>query len=162
MGMVGNYLRVSQSELEEFLNDSSKLEDRVYSESGMAVSNLIDVDKAWDGIFYLLTGKTIHTVAEAAEPFVWISYAPNEIDSEQDMGYGPACYTTVAQTKQLNDSIQKITDEELKNKYDGKQMIQLGIYPQIWANEESRDYLFQYFNELKAFYQKKQLKIIRL
>jgi Domain of unknown function (DUF1877) len=152
MGMIGNYLRVSEEELKEFLNDSSKLDERVFNESDEADPNLIDIDKAWDGIFYLLTGKTLDTYSEATLPLLWISFPPNEIDPDLDMGYGPACYTTPEQTKELSAVLNTITIEEFKSRYNGKLMMELDIYPQVWENEEGLDYLVEYFTELKTFY----------
>ena len=151
MSMIGNYMRVSNDELEEFLADSSKLENRVY-ESEEPDPNLIDVDKAWDAIFYLLTGKTLATSQEAAPPLAWISFPPNEIDPEQDMGYGPACYTTQEQTKELSEALGKINTEQFASSYDGKRMMELGIYPEIWDGDDGLEYVTDYFADLKKFY----------
>lgn len=152
MSMIGNYFRVSQEELDEFLKDSSKLEERVYNESEEADPNLLDVDKAWDGIFYLLTGKTLDTFDQAPPPLLWVSFPPNEIDPDLDMGYGPAAYTTPEQTKELNEALNNITNEQFKNRYNGKLMMELNIYPQVWEGNDGLDYLSDYFTELKAFY----------
>lgn len=153
MGMIGNYLRVSEDELKDFLKDSNKLEERVYNESEEPDPHLIDIDKAWDGIFYLLTGKTLSSYNEAITPLAWISFPTNEIDPDQDMGYGPACYTTPEQTRELSAALNSISEEEFKSKYDGKLMMQLDIYPQVWDGDDGLDYLVGYFSELKTFYQ---------
>jgi len=154
MSMIGNYLRVTKEELEEYLAYSSKLENRVYNESDPADKNLIDVDKSWEGLFFLLTGKSLSTADEAATPLVWILTPPNEIDPEQDMGYGPATYTTIEQTKEISHALNKISGDELRAKYDGQLMMELGIYPEIWNGTESLDYLIEYFNLVRNFYSK--------
>ena len=59
MGMIGNFLRVSSAELEEYLKDSSLLENRIYDEECEDEDpNMIDIDKSWDGIIFLLTGQS--------------------------------------------------------------------------------------------------------
>ena len=45
MSMIGNLLRVSNAELESYLENSSLLENRIY-ENDDEDSNLIDIDKA--------------------------------------------------------------------------------------------------------------------
>ena len=57
MGMTCTLLRVTKNELNEYLNDSSLLEDRIHDndESEDENENLIDIDKSWDGIIFLLT-----------------------------------------------------------------------------------------------------------
>ncbi len=153
--MIANYLRVSNTELLTYLEDSSKLEDRIYSENdNFNDENLIDIDKSWEGIFYVLTGKPIAEIENASTPLSWILYGPKEIDSDQDLGYGPATYTTIEQTKEINLALQVITEESIKENYDGKKMNQDGVYPEVWEEEESMNYLIENFNLLKDFYTK--------
>ena len=154
MGMIGNYLRVTKDELENYLADSSLLEDRVYDDENHNDINLIDVDKSWEGLFFLLTGKSLATAEEASTPLLWTLTPPQEIDTDQDMGYGPATYTTIEQTKEVNDALNKISVDELRNKYNGKLMKEMGIYPEIWDNNESLEYLIEHFNTVKEFYNK--------
>ena len=107
MGMIGNYLRISNEELKEYIHDSSKLEERVYNEENQNDPSLIDVDKSWEGVFFLLTGKALATAEGAEIPFRWILYPPNELDPNQDMGYGPATYTNSDQTKEISIALNK-------------------------------------------------------
>jgi hypothetical protein len=154
MGMIGNYLRVTNDELENYLADSSLLEDRVYDEENPNDKNLIDVDKSWEGLFFLLTGKSLATAEEASFPLQWILTPPQEIDPDQDMGYGPATYTTIEQTKEINNALNKISVDELRSKYNGKLMMEMGIYPEVWEDIESLEYLIENFNTIKDFYNK--------
>lgn len=154
MGMIGNYLRVSKVELAEYLENSTKLEDRVYSDTNHNDIKLIDVDKSWEGLFFLFTGKSLATSSQATAPLSWTLMAPQEIDNEQDMGYGPATYTTSEQTKEISVALNNLTLEELKARYNGQLMNDLGIYPEGWDNVESLDYLIENFISLKDFYHK--------
>lgn len=154
MGMIGNYLRVTKEELENYLADSTLLENRVYDAENQNDNNLIDIDKAWEGLFFILTDKSVATAEEASAPLKWILTTQQEIDSDQDMGYGPATYTTIEQTNELANALNEISVDELRNKYNGKLMMEMGIYPNIWDNNESLEYLIENFSTLKNFYNK--------
>ncbi len=53
MSMIGNLLRVTKAELEEYLKDSSLLEKSIYDEETDDENpNLVDIDKSWDGIVF--------------------------------------------------------------------------------------------------------------
>ena len=147
MGMIANLLRVTTAELETYLLDSSLLEGRIYNEEAAEDQNLIDVDKAWDGIIFLLTGQNIQN---ADHPLVQVLFSGQLIDEEQDLGYGPGHYLTSDQVKDLNEKISKITTEDLKQKYNSKQMNELDVYP-IW-DEDSFDYLDENFKLLQQTY----------
>lgn len=63
MSMIANLLRVTKAELEEYLNDSSLLESRIYNdESDEEDPCLVDIDQSWDGIVFLLTGKALRII----------------------------------------------------------------------------------------------------
>jgi hypothetical protein len=55
MGMIGNVIRVSQEELNSFLNNSETLENKVYADDNYEAEWFLDLDKSWDGINYILT-----------------------------------------------------------------------------------------------------------
>lgn len=146
--MIANFLRVSESELNDYLKDSSLLEDNIYSDEEN--SNLTDIDKSWGGILFLLTGQGLE---ELEHPLSRILFSGELIDEDQDLGYGPAHYLTVLEVKEIYNEISKITLEELRERYDAEKMEQLGIYPNIWDdNEESVDYLLDSYNDVLEVY----------
>jgi hypothetical protein len=152
MGMIGNLFRVTTKDLNEILKDSSLLETKVYSEDSSNANDLLDLDKSWEAIFYLLTGHGIAEIEDAKPPLSWILFSGQIIDEEQDMGYGPAHYIDADQVKLLNKGLDKIALDDLRQKYNGKKMDEAGIYPEVWTEAESLDYLLDYFGQLKAFF----------
>lgn len=154
MSMIGSFLRVSEDELKAFLNDSSLLEDRFYNEEDEETPNIIDIDKAWDGIIYLLTGNGIQGAdLSNSEGLQAIIFSGQLIDPDQDMGYGPAHYLTPEQVKKFSDMLTKKTKESLFLNYNPVDMNEKGIYPVIWDEEgEAFIYLFSYFENLRDFY----------
>lgn len=152
MSMIGNLLRVRSTELEEYLKDSSLLENHIYNEKADGKNpNLVDIDKAWEGIIFLLTGQG---VANVNHPFLRVLFSGQIIDEKQELGYGPAHYLTSEQVSELNKEISKITVEDLKQKYNPKKMTELKIYPRIWEREdyEAFEYLSNYFMRLQQVY----------
>ncbi|WP_343558605.1 YfbM family protein [Sphingobacterium sp.] len=152
MSMIQNFLRVNSETLNSFLTDSHLLRNMVYSKEAIHLNNLIDIDKAWEGIFFLLTGESIGTYDQALPPLSWLLVGPNDIDRNQDMGYGPATYTDIEQTRRIDLALQETSAEELTQRFDSITMLEKDIYPTIWDEENALDYLLQYFEDLKAFY----------
>lgn len=152
MGMIGNLFRLTAEDLELILKDSSLLEEKVYTLGDKYKDDLLDIDKTWEAIFYLLTGHPVAEMEDAKVPLSWVLFSGQMVDEGQDMGYGPTQYLTAVQVKQLNLALDKITREDIKAKYDGKKMNDLGIYPEVWDQPESLEYVLDYFDQLKDFY----------
>ena len=142
MGMIGYFLRVTKPELDEYLKDSSLLEDLIdsYDEGD---EKLVDIDRSWEGIIFLLTGQCL---ADADHPLKRILFSGQLIDDDQDLGYGPAHYLTPQQVADLNNEISEIDTAELKQRFDSERMTALGIYPEIWNEGDGAfEYLMGYF-----------------
>lgn len=146
--MIFNYLRVTPAELNSYLEDSGLLENRVYENEGDD-PNLVDIDKSWEGILFLLTGQNLEN---ATAPLTRVLLSGQELDPEQDMGYGPAHYLTPEQVRELNTEIAAISVEELHKRYDPAKMKALEIYPNVWENEEEVHYLTEYFADIQTVF----------
>ena len=59
MGMIMNYLRVPKAEFDKYLKEPKAFEEEIHTlfETEETSERLFDVDKAWSGIMYLLTGS---------------------------------------------------------------------------------------------------------
>jgi hypothetical protein len=152
MDMTGTLFSVPMKDLEEILCDSSLLEHKICSENTETMSNLLDLDKSWEAIFYLLTGHPVVQIGEPQHILSWTLFSGQIVDEEQDLGYGPAHYLTTEQVRKLNAELDKISYESLMLKYDGKAMNDAGIYPEVWDHSDSLDYVLFNFEQLKHFY----------
>lgn len=151
MGMVANLLRTSTNDLDAYKSNSDLLEQKVYDESPNI--NLISLDKAWDGIIFLLTA------GRDSDELTRVVFSGSLIDEEQDLGYGPAHYLTPQEVQYLNSQLLTIGQEELKAQFNPEKFLENNIYPTIWnEGEEAFEYLMEYFNDLKDFYQKASLE----
>lgn len=154
MGMIGNVIRVSQEELNSFLNNSETLENKIYSDEAEEAEWFLDLDKSWDGINYILTGKIIGGLENEPNELQRALFSLQIIDEEQDLGFGPAQYLNPNQVKETYAELEKFTDDHIKSKINASEMTEIGIYPDIWNEPESHEFLVDSFNELKAFYKK--------
>lgn len=146
MSMIGNLLRVTPSELEDYLKNSSLLENRIYNDE-TEDENLVDIDKTWDGIIFLLTGQSL---AFAEHHLVRVLFSGQLIDEEQDLGYGPAHYLTPDEVAELNNEISQITIADLKLKFNPAKMTELDVYPSIWdEDDDAFDYVADGFSTLQ-------------
>lgn len=154
MSMIGHLLRVSKTELEAYLNDSTLLEGKIYNNDSEDDENntLVDIDKSWDGILFLLTGNSLANSYE--HPLAKVLFSGQLIDEEQDLGYGPAHYLTPEQVVDLNNQISTLTEADLKKKYDPQKMTKQGVYPSVWqeGDDEEFGYLMDYFKMVQEVY----------
>jgi Domain of unknown function (DUF1877) len=151
MSMILNLFRANSTELAAYLSDSQTFANRVYDDETPDLRRA-DIDKSWDGIVYLLTGAPLH--AEVNELYRAL-FNHTLIDEKQEIGYGSATYLTPEEVVYFNEKLANITKNDLQANFDTEKMMQAEIYPEIWRNNESSfDYLFHYFEQLKAFYAK--------
>lgn len=94
--MIGSLFRVTTEDLEMILNNSSLLEEKVYDSADKYKDDILEIDKSWEAIFYLLTGHPVAEMEEAKAPLSWVLFSGQVVDEAQDMGYGPAQYLTLA------------------------------------------------------------------
>jgi hypothetical protein len=155
MGMIGTMLQVSKSELESYISNPALFENRIYAENFFDDPNVLDLDKLWEGMFYMLTGQALSGIDLVKEPLVWFLLSDKSIDEKQDLGYGPASYIEAEEVKKLYKELDKISDEEFRKRFKPKEMMALGIYPQIWTDGAFiLEELFDCFNEIVLFYEK--------
>lgn len=149
MSMIGYLLPVSSHDLEAYMKNSSLLEDKLGELLNQEGLGLTEIDKAWDGVNFLLTGSII---GDSDHHLGKVLFSMQYIDESQDLGYGPACYVSVAQVKELSREISQITPEELRKKYDPKKMAELELYPGGWEENDMPDYLVENFKIVQNVY----------
>jgi hypothetical protein len=113
-------------------------------------SRTLDIDKAWHGIHYLLTGSGNPTRDVRSLAI----FGGKEVGD--DLGYGPARLLSPAEVKEIARVLKDESVEKLSSRYDPKKMEKLQIYPEIWVRDgkEAFDYLAKYYRKLAAFYEK--------
>ena len=150
MGMIMYLLRISKQELESYIDKPELfLENRVDDAYSM------DIDKAWGGILYLLTGKAFAfgSLEDEVDSLNRIFFSAQFFDEDMDVGYGPAHYLTPEQVAGIHHKIASLTEADLKARYDTEAMNEEEeLYPSLEWNEEDFEYLYSHFQALQSFF----------
>jgi hypothetical protein len=151
MGIIASFMAVTKNDLTKIQQNPNLLDE--ISSSDLNENN-IDLDKAWHGIHFLLTGQ-----ADGGEaPLAW-AITGGEIlgddPEEYDQGYGPALFLTTEQVQAVAQALSNLSKDEFAARFDAKAMAKKDIYPNIWErdSQEALDYLLHYYEILVAFYQ---------
>lgn len=144
-GILGFLLRLTPITISEVDPDAPDPARRVSDPE-----RSIDLEKAWHGLHFLLTG----TADEGAEPACYIVKGGEDLDDE---GFGRALRP--AQVRRFADFLTTLTAADLERRYDATRMTALGIYPaEIWSRHPADDGSFQWlldsYEELRAFVQR--------
>lgn len=118
------------------------LESRRVAEEG----DNIDIDKAWHGIHFLLTGT-----AWAGDPPLNFVLAGGREISGQDENSTIRLYSA-DEVRAIGDALAGVDPETLRAAYNPSAMQELDIYPGIWQRDPSAfEYCFHHFVALKTF-----------
>ena len=149
MGMIANYQSTTDTELEKFmcLDDVEEAQENENLE-------ICDIDKMWDALHFLLTGKSASEPIEdnlISEAIVGQFNISGEEIEEFISG------TKTDRVKEIAKALQELNFETYIDKFDMSAFSQNDIYPDIWEYEEAdkiKDDLRSSFESLKKFYEK--------
>ena len=157
MGMIMYLLRISKQELENYIQTPSLFEEKldVLYESEDNDDAFLDIDKAWGGILYLLTGKAFASGSpeDKVDSLNRIFFSAQFFDEDMDVGYGPAHCLTPEQVAGIHRKIASLTEADLKAHYNPEAMCEEEeLYPSLDWNEEDFEYLYSHFQALQSFF----------
>ena len=150
MGMIANYQPTTDIELEKItcLDDVEELQESEDIE-------ICDIDKMWDALHFLLTGKSASEPIEddlISEAIVGQFNISGEEIEEFISG------TKTDRVKEIAKALQELNFETYIDKFDMSAFSQNDIYPDIWGYEDEadliKDDLRNSFENLKKFYEK--------
>jgi hypothetical protein len=156
MGMSGELYRVSAERLRDMLADPGQVREEIYPDdsdlyAARRAERGLDIDKAWDGIDFLVRGLVRRGRIPWVDPVPW--HAPVE-GSETGAAnhYGPICYRTPAQVAEIARALAAVTREDVEGVYDPQQMMADDVYPRSWDRPGELDFLWAHFRAVAAFY----------
>ena len=151
MSMIMNLLRISKQELENYIQTPSLFEEKldVLYESEDNDDAFLDIDKAWGGILYLLTGKAFASGSpeDEVDSLNRIFFSAQFFDEDMDVGYGPAHYLTPEQVAGIHRKIASLTEADPEAMSEEEE-----LYPSLDWNEDDFDYLYFHFQALQSFF----------
>jgi len=148
MSMVGCFAAISPAIADRLRSNPDEIEEFLFPDDEVGEpENYIDVDKAWHGIHYLLTGSA----EGGAPPLSWAVMGGTEIG--EDVGYGPARLLTAEQVKTISDALP--SEENFKRSFAPEAMDAAQIYPDgIWVadGDDALEYLVENYRAMAEFY----------
>lgn len=93
-----------------------------------------DLDKAWHGIHYLLTGS-----ADEGNPPLDFLVRGGRAVGDVEVGYGLARALTSKQVREVSEALRTLSADALRARFDPGDMIAKEIYPEIWERSAEDD-----------------------
>jgi hypothetical protein len=151
VGMVLIGYRLSAQEMQAVLDDPMTVEKLLFGDDDEDDAEMpepeLDIDKAWHGIHYLLTG-TAWEIGEGAGAAI---LGGDEVGD--DNGYGAARLLSPDTVAAVAAGLDRLDLETLRTRYDPDAMAAVELYPNIWSGRDEFDsYLALHFVELCRFY----------
>jgi len=146
MGMIACLTAVDAAARATWHDDPAAVEELLDTS---ADERTLDLDKAWHGIHFLLTGA----VEGGPEPLA--SAVLGGVPVGEDLGYGPARWLAPEQVAEIASALDIYDRAALYARYDPDAMTRLDVYPGVmWARDRDAafDYLWEYFTQMVAFY----------
>ena len=146
MSMISILVFASDEEIRQLLAQPESILEFIEQERTST-----DLDKAWHGIHWLLTGSA----DSGEEPYCYLMFGGEPV-GDVDVGYGPARALTSQQVAAWSSALKEIPRDELAQRLDPKAMLEADIYPNIWdrslsGEEDTLDYLLQAYGGLRDF-----------
>lgn len=155
MGMIANYQYLSDKNLKElksFNGEADELFETVEDWNEEA-EILLDIDKMWDALHFVLTGADSSTPMEGNP----LSEAVIGVSSIEDIDEFIA-YTEKTRIANIVLALENFDIEKALEGFSMKVCKEAELYPDIWDYEEEADEikeeLMDYFQDMKEFYKK--------
>jgi hypothetical protein len=141
--------RLSADELTAVRADPTTVESLIYADHDDAEPGpALDLDKAWHGIHFLLTGSAWE-IGEGAGGAV---LGGEPIGG--DTGYGPIRLLPPEAVRTVAAGLATLEIDELRARFDPESLAAADVYPAIWDEgaEAFDGYLAPYYTHLREFY----------
>lgn len=148
MGMVIYLRRSSSADIARFTADGSAWESFAFEQGDEGV-DLIDFDKAWHALHFMLVGAAGTT----GDPLGIIA-ADSEMYGTDEHGFGGFSVVSPGQMTAFNLALRAISDGELERRFDPAAMVREDVYlADVFVDEgqESLEYVMQGVPALRRF-----------
>ena len=153
MGLIANYNCISDESLKELKGLGSSKKDlfETVEEWSDEDELLLDIDKMWDVLHFVLTGvSTDHRIADNP-----LSQAVLGITAVEELSDYLA-YTEHDKLADIVAALEQFDMEEALESFDMKACKEAELYPNIWdyeeEEEEIKDEILHSFEQMKRFY----------
>lgn len=148
-GMTWSARAVDPSQIAALKSDDKLLEQTLFGQAKTGDTE-VDLDKAWHGIHFLLTGSAGSNGTLASKVIMGgESIGP-------DRGYGPAQLLKPVEVKAIAHLLGETTPDMLRERFKPKEMTRADVYPGMWEEDgdENFGYVLDNYKKLVAFYKR--------
>lgn len=155
MGMIANYELLSDEQLEELKNfDPAQFEENleIMEEWNSEADCLLDIDKMWDVLHFVLTG------ADSSEPEEKNPLSEAVVGEVNVESPDYVAYTNKERIPLIVSALEKFDIEKAMRNFDVAACKRAELYPNIWDMEdeeeleELKEEIVDYFENMKDFY----------
>ena len=144
VGMIWVGYRRNADDARRFLEDTEMLEELLESDDD---DTSVDLDKAWHGVHWLLTGSSEPTTAVVSSAI----FGGEPIG--EDLGYGPGRLLAPPAVAALASTLAEVDVDNLRDRLDPSAMTTAEVYPNVWHEDDIFEtYLAPTIGQLQAFY----------
>ena len=151
MGMCAVYQEIKQEDFKKLLESDDFFEtlEELEEKDG---TELCDIDKMWNAIFFLLTGEPYSSEDSLFNELIFGS--ENFDDESEEV----ARYIPTERVIKISKKLNEIDFQDYLKDFDMNKFAENGIYPDIWSYDDEREEIMEelseHFETLKEFYNK--------
>ncbi len=153
MGMIANYQLIRDEQLKSLKNFNAE-EDDIFEEVedwNEEAEILLDLDKMWDALHFVLTGKGINHLIKG-NPLSEAVVGVSSIDDAEEF----IAYTEKSRIADIVSALDDFDIEKAMENFNMEECKEAELYPDIWDYKEEADDikndLMNCFQDMKAFY----------
>lgn len=154
MSMVMCLQATDDDAIDALMDDPESVEE-VLDLDGDSATSTCDLDKAWHGLHYLLSGDASLEDRPTDDPLFFLIAGGAPI-GDVDVGYGPVRAIRSEQTQRIAQALAAVSVDQLRSRFDPAKMTELDVYPNIWESEGmfAFDYVARFYPQLVKFVQR--------
>lgn len=125
--------------------------DRLAERTRYGAKGAVDLDKSWDGILWLISEERRERefmLVDASLPETQALMPTERLDGTD------VAYATPKAVLAITTALDAFDEETLREHFKPKAMKSADVYPNIWDQPESFDYLASSFEQLRDMYRK--------
>ncbi len=154
MGMIACYQMTDDKMISELLEKSAEEVFEAIEELQEMEEDVLDIDKLWDGLHFLLTHVTASEPLEE-NPLSEAVVGVKNFSDDEDADF--IAYILQERVQTIMNELKLFDIESAIEAFQPKEFAQKGIYPNIWMHEDKeklQEELKEGFWALKKFYAK--------
>jgi Domain of unknown function (DUF1877) len=145
MGMIGYFKAATPNELAALLDDPSSAD--TYIESAVSAHRLMDIDKSWHGIHFILTGENMD-MGMGGEPPACLVIMGGRLVHD-----GPVRYLSAVEVAEIAAFVERFTPEQFRSQFD--EVASTANAMNVWRGDDPAELVKPFvedYSSLRTYY----------